>query len=90
MDRLAIAGIAEPLDSFALHRQLEPVTSGLRPSLVIDLSRVVELHPSIVSVLLRHRRQAQRQGGDLTLIAPEHAAARRTLDHVGLVTARHG
>jgi anti-anti-sigma regulatory factor len=88
MDRIDLSGVVEPSDSFTLHRRLEAITSTLRPSVTIDLSSVEELHPSIVSVLIRHRRQARRQGGDVTLIRPRHAAACRTLDHVGLVGAR--
>ena len=88
MERIELSGAAEPTDSFTLNRRLEIITSELRPSVTVDLSAVEELHPSIVSVLIRHRRQAQRLGGDVTLIRPDHAAACRTLDHVGLVGAR--
>ena len=88
MENINLFGAAEPSDSFRLHQRLEAITSTLRPSVTVDLSSVEELHPSIVSVLIRHRRQARRQGGDITLIRPRHAEACRTLDHVGLVGAR--
>jgi anti-anti-sigma regulatory factor len=85
MDRITLCGVADPRASFELRDALEPLTCTLRPHVVVDLSDVDDLHPAVVSVLLRHRRQARRQGGDVHLIRPTAAAARRTLDHVGLV-----
>lgn len=87
MERIVLSGVADPKHSFGLHQQLEPITSALRPAVTVDLSLVEELHPSIVSVLIRHRRQARRQGGDVTLVRPASPSACLTLDHVGLVGA---
>lgn len=87
MDRIVIAGAADPAGSFNLSTQLQTLTSELRPAVTVDLSSVTELHPSIVSVLIRHRRQARRLGGDVVVVRPTHGPACRTLDHVGLVGA---
>ncbi|MFT6290000.1 MAG: ABC-type transporter Mla MlaB component [Ilumatobacter sp.] len=85
MDSVVLTGAADPAHSFTLNSTLQPLTSALRPAVEVDLSQVIELHPSIVSVLIRHQRQARRQGGDVTLIRPILRDAARTLDHVGLV-----
>ena len=85
MDCIDLFGVVEPVDSFDLDGRLQQLTSALRPSVTIDLTDVEELHPSIVSVLIRHRRQARRQGGDVTVIRPRSVPACRTLDHVGLL-----
>ncbi len=86
-DRIMLTGKLDPAESFELRDTLEPLTSRLRPSVVVDLADVTDLHPSVVSVLVRHRRQANRQGGDLHLIRPVAAEACTTLDHIGLVDA---
>ena len=89
MNSVVLTGAANPAHSFELNATLQPLTSALRPAVEVDLSQVIELHPSIVSVLIRHQRQARRQGGDVTLIRPILSGVARTLDHVGLVgTAR--
>lgn len=88
MDCIALTGAVDPSDSFALCEELEPLTSRIRPSVTVDLTTVDDLHPSVVSVLIRHRRQARRQGGDLHVLRPAEPAARRTLDRVGLVGSR--
>ena len=85
MDSVVLISAANPADSFELNATLQPLTSVLRPAVEVDLSQVVELHASIVSVLIRHQRQARRQGGDVTLIRPSRSDAARTLDHIGLV-----
>ena len=85
MNWITLTGAVDPAGSFTLRDELEPLTSGLRPSVTVDLSAVEDLHPSVVSVLIRHRRQARRQGGNLHLVRPIDPAACRTLDHVGLV-----
>ncbi len=87
MDRLKLCGAVSPLDSFTLHAELEPLTSVLRPSVVVDLDEVTELHPAAVSVLIRHQRQARRQGGNVAVSYPRCDEARRTLERVGLVGA---
>ncbi len=84
MDRITLSGQLTPAQSFELAAQLDELTATLRPSVTVDLSDVDDLHPSIVSVLVRSRRQARRQGGDVLLIAPAARTAHRTLDHVGL------
>ena len=87
MDRVVLTGVVDPAGSFSLSKRLQPLTTALRPSVTVDLSEVEELHPSVVSVIIRHRRQARRQGGDVVIVRPTHPAASRTLDHVGLVGA---
>jgi len=84
MDRITLSGQLTPTHSFELAAQLDELTSALRPSVTVDLSDVDDLHPAIVSVLVRSRRQARRQGGDVLLILPAAPMAHRTLDHVGL------
>lgn len=84
MDRITLSGQLTPTHSFELATQLDELTAALRPSVTVDLSDVDDLHPSIVSVLVRSRRQARRQGGDVLLTAPTTRLAHRTLDHVGL------
>ncbi len=87
MDRIGLSGAAGPTGSFELDGLLQPLTSKLRPAVTVDLSLVSELHPSVVSVIIRHQRQARRQGGDLVLVRPKDPEAARMLDHVGLVGA---
>jgi anti-anti-sigma regulatory factor len=84
MERITLSGQLTPTHSFELAAQLDELTATLRPAVTVDLSEVDELHPSIVSVLVRSRRQARRQGGNVLLIAPATRMAHRTLDHVGL------
>lgn len=84
MDRITLTGRLTPAQSFELAARLDDLTATLRPSVTVDLSDVDDLHPSIMSVLVRSRRQARRQGGDVVLITPVAPTAHRTLDHVGL------
>jgi anti-anti-sigma factor len=84
MDRITLSGQLTPAHSFELAARLDELTTALRPRVTVDLSDVDDLHPSIVSVLVRSRRQARRQGGNVTLIAPISRMAHRTLEHVGL------
>ncbi len=87
MERITLTGSADPAMSFPLDAQLAPLTICLRPAVTVDLLDVDELHPSIVSVLIRHQRQARRLGGDVHVIAPQNVEAARTLSHVGLIGA---
>ncbi len=82
---ITLAGVAEPIHSYELRDRLVPLTTTIRPHVVVDLSDVVELHPSVLSVLIRQRRQAHRQGGSLHLVAPTARDARQALDRVGLL-----
>ena len=84
MDRITLTGRLTPAQSFELAARLDELTATLRPSVTVDLSNVDDLHPSIMSVLVRSRRQAHRQGGDVVLIPPVAPTAHRTLDQVGL------
>ena len=87
MNRITMTGTVEPIDSYELRRRLAPLTTTIRPNIVVDLADVVELHPSALSVLIRERRQAQRQGGSLHLVAPTAPDAKRAVDRVGLLRA---
>jgi len=87
MNRITMTGTVEPIDSYELRSRLAPLTTTIRPHIVVDLSDVVELHPSALSVLIRQRRQANRQGGSLHLVAPTAAGAKRAVDRVGLLRA---
>jgi ABC-type transporter Mla MlaB component len=84
MDQITLSGRLGPASSFELDDQLGVLTSSLRPHVTVDLTDVDELHPSIVSVLIRHQRQARRQGGDVRVMAPVAPDALRTLDQIGL------
>lgn len=88
MERITLTGHLGPSQSFELDTQLRRLTAVVRPSVTVDLSDVHALHPSVVSVLVRCRRQARRQGGDVVLIAPAASAANRTLEHIGLDMVR--
>ncbi len=87
MERIVLTGSPDAAGSFDLARRLEPLTTELRPSIIVDLSAVCDVHPSVVSVLIRHRRQARRLGGDIRVIEPTAPDARRTLGHIGLIGA---
>ncbi len=65
MERITLTGHLGPSQSFELDTQLRRLTAVVRPSVTVDLSDVHALHPSVVSVLVRCRRQARRQGGDV-------------------------
>lgn len=84
MDQITLSGRLAPAGSFELDDQLGTLTRTLRPQVTVDLTDVDELHPSIVSVLVRHQRQARRQGGDVRVMAPVATDALRTLDQIGL------
>lgn len=84
MSRVQLSGQVGPERSFWLDEWLTPVTEQVRPLATVDLRTVTDLHPSIISVLIRHQRRAERLGGRLTVIAPSDAMARRPLDHIGL------
>ena len=86
MDQITLDGDLGPAQSFELNTELEPLTQNLRPIVTVDLSAASDVHPSVAAVLIRHQRQARRQGGDVRLIAPADAVARRTFDHIGLVS----
>ncbi|MFT5025426.1 MAG: hypothetical protein ACI9CV_000173, partial [Ilumatobacter sp.] len=49
MDSVVLLGAADLVRSFELNATLQPLTSVLRPAVEVDLSQVIELHPSIVS-----------------------------------------
>lgn len=86
MERIELDGDLGPLRSFDLDLALGPITSSVRPSVTVDLSAATDIHPSVASVLIRHQRQARRQSGDVLVIAPKRADARRTLDQVGIIS----
>ncbi|MFK8022840.1 MAG: STAS domain-containing protein [Ilumatobacter sp.] len=87
MDEVKLTGSPDAAASFDLARVLDSLTTSIRPAVTVNLSDVEDLHPSVVSVLIRHRRQARRLGGDLRVVLPSCAAAQRTLDHIGLIGA---
>lgn len=88
MTRIVLSGVVEPIHSYDLRHRLGPLTSAIRPKVVVDLTDVIALHPSAASVLVRHGRQARRQGGSLHVVAPTSTEAKRSLDRVGLVGTR--
>lgn len=85
MDRIELPGELTAVDSFAISARLGQLTSMMRPAVTVDLSDTTEVHPSVVSILIRHRRQARRQGGDLRVIRPGAGEARHTIEQIGLV-----
>ncbi len=89
MDVIELSGPLGPETSFDLEARLTAATTPLRPAAVVDLRSADDIHPSVGSVLLRHQRQARRQGGDLRILGPVAAPARRTLDHIGLCDVTH-
>jgi anti-anti-sigma regulatory factor len=86
MDIVTYAGELGPACSFELDHELADLTTAVRPVVTVDLSAATRIHPAVLSVVIRHQRQARRQGGELHLIAPLEPAARHTLDQVGLIT----
>lgn len=88
MTTITLTGDAGPVTSFSLDADLTPLTKAIRSSVTVDLRTIASLHPSVVSVLIRHDRQVRRLGGSVQILRPfdEHAA--RTLDHVGLIGSR--
>lgn len=86
MDQITLDGNLGPVHSFELDIELETLTRNLRPIVTVDLSAASDVHASVAAVLIRHQRQARRQGGSVRLLAPTNAPARRTLDHIGLVS----
>jgi len=85
MDVVAHAGDLGPVSSFGLDRELSSLTTAVRPRVIVDLTEATQVHPAVVSVLIRHQRQAHRQGGELRLVPPTDPGARHTLDQVGIV-----
>lgn len=88
MATVIVAGNADPVTSFSLDADLRPLTNSIRSTVTVDLRAVESLHPSVVSVLIRHDRQARRLGGSVQILRPVDEHAARTLDHVGLVGSR--
>ena len=83
--QLHAGGDLGPLDAFELDARLAPLTTTVRPIVVLDLSAATDLHPAVASVVIRHQRQARRQGGRLDLVPPAAGEASRTLEQIGLV-----
>lgn len=88
MATITLTGDADPVTSFSLDADLTPLTKSIRSSVIVDLRTVESLHPSVVSVLIRHDRQARRLAGTVQILRPLDERAARTLDHVGLVGSR--
>ena len=86
MDTITLSGAADPVTSFDLEAHLTPLTNAIRSTITVDLRGVDSLHPSVVSVLIRHRRQARRLAGELNVLWPSDPGAARTLEHVGLLS----
>lgn len=84
MNILKFSGAIDPARSFDLRTELEPMTSEVRPMIIVDLSSVTELHPSGVSVLMAQARRARQHGGSFHVVAPTDVGAANTLDLVGL------
>ena len=85
MDVLVLSGDLGPARSFDLDRELRTATTVVRPIVIVDLSGATHIHPAVMSVVIRHQRQARRQGGELQVVLPVDPQARRALDRVGLV-----
>lgn len=85
MDVLALTGELGPANAREVSEALARITTQLRPTITVDCSEVTELHPAVASVIIRHRRQAQRQGGDLYVVGPADRAAAHVLDQVGIL-----
>ena len=64
LDVVPCSGDVGPVHSFELDRRLDELTTEVRPFVIVDLSEATHVHPAVVSVVIRHRRQARRQGGD--------------------------
>lgn len=88
MATLTLQGAVGPDRSFCLDDRLAPLTMQVRPQVTVDLAGVTELHPAVVSVLIRHQQRAARLGGDLGVIAPADESARHTFDQIGLCRLR--
>ncbi|MEW9517945.1 STAS domain-containing protein [Streptomyces tubercidicus] len=65
------------------NRDLDPVTAGDRPHMVLDLTRVDFLDCGGIGVLCRARRRARAHGGRLSLVITDPRFL-RILDAVGL------
>ncbi len=90
MARIDLIGSLGPELSFRLDRQLDPLTERVRPHVTVDLRHVTDLHPSVVSVLIRHQRRAARLGGDVIVLAPGTGDARHVIDQIGLCRVTAG
>lgn len=88
MATLMLQGAVGPDRSFSLDDRLAPLTTQIRPQVTVDLAKVTELHPAVVSVLIRHQQRAARLGGDLGVIPPSNESARHTIDQIGLCRLR--
>lgn len=84
MSTIELTGSLGPACSFRLDQELSWITSDLRPTTIVDLSAAGEIHPSVVSVLVRHQRQARRQGGELIVIEPIDPAGLHVFRQIGL------
>ncbi|MEV0371267.1 STAS domain-containing protein [Streptomyces sp. NPDC050636] len=88
-DALTVVRLDGELDfvsAAATTRNLDPLTSGTRPHLVLDLTGLTFLDCSGIGVLCRARRRILARGGRLSLVITD-PRQRRLLRTVGLAGA---